>query len=104
MKRALLFAVPFALALVLSSGARADEKEAKVEEMTMTVGCGHCNFSKETGKTACCAAGKAGDKVFVLTGKVTEDFKKGGEWTVKGKVSADGKSVEVVEMVKKEAK
>jgi hypothetical protein len=102
MKRALLFAVPFALALILSSGVRADEKEAKVEELTLTVGCGHCNFSKETGKTSCCAAGKAGEKVYLLTGNVAKEYKKGGEWIVKGKVSADGKSLEVVEMKKKE--
>ena len=96
MKRALFFVVPFALAFVLSA-ARADDTE-----VTGTVGCAHCNYSKDTGATSCGSAVKVGDKVYTLKGdKVAPDFKKGGEWTIKGELSADGKSIEVKEMKKK---
>jgi hypothetical protein len=95
MKRVLFFVVPFALALVLSA-ARADDTEVKA-----TVGCQHCNFSAETGATSCGAAAKVGDKVYVLKGdKVSKDFKKGGEWTIKGKVDEKAKTIEVTEMKK----
>ena len=96
MKRALFFVVPFALAFVLSA-ARADDTE-----VTGTVGCAHCNFSKDTGAASCGSALKVGDKVYTLKGdKVAPGFKKGGEWTVKGKISEDKKSIEVTEMKKK---
>jgi hypothetical protein len=96
MKRAMFMMVPFALALILST-ARADDGV-----WTGTVGCQHCNFDKETGATSCGAAAKVGDKVYTLKGDaVSKDFKKGGEWTIKGKISADGKSIEVTSMEKK---
>lgn len=96
MKRAFYFVVPFVLAFVLSA-ARADDTE-----VSGTVGCAHCNFSKETGATSCGGALKVGDKVYTLTGKnVDHSFKKGGDWTVKGEISKDGKSIEVKEMKKK---
>ena len=99
MKRAMFFAIPFALALVLTA-ARADESG----EWTGTVGCAHCNFSDATGATSCAAAAKVGDKVYVLKGaNVAKEFKKGGDWTIKGKISADGKSIEVTEMKIKKA-
>lgn len=105
MKRAILFAVPFVLALMLTSVVCAEEgkkEEAKDGEWTMTVGCQHCSYSKETEAKGCGAAAKAGDKVYVLKGdKVTKEFKKGGEYVVKGTMSADGKSIEVKEMTKK---
>jgi hypothetical protein len=84
----------FALAFCVSMAASADE-------WTMTVGCAHCNFEKETGATSCAAAAKAGDKVYMLKGHVAKDFKKGGEWIVTGKIAADGKTIEVTEMKKK---
>ena len=96
MKRVIFFAVPFVLAFVLSS--------AKADDVTVTgtVGCAHCNFSAETGADHCGAAAKVGDKVYTLTGKsVSKDFKKGGDWVIKGKTSADGKSIEVTSMEKK---
>ena len=98
MKKHTLFLVaPFVLALTMVV-ARADDTE-----LSGTVGCQHCDFEKATGATECGAALKVGDKVYVLKGdKVSKDFKKGGDWTVKGKVSDDGKSVEVTEMTKKE--
>lgn len=96
MKRVLFFVVPFALAFVLSS-ARADDTE-----VTGTVGCQHCNFSKDTGATSCGAAAKVGDKVYVLKGdKVSKDFKAGGDWVIKGKVDDKTKTIEVTEMHKK---
>ena len=99
MKRAIFFAVPFALALILSA-ARADD----AGEWTGTVGCAHCNFSDATGATSCAAAAKVGDKVYVLKGShVDKSFKKGGDWTIKGTLSADKKSIEVTEMKKKAA-
>ena len=88
------------LALVLATGLFAGAT-AKADEWTVTVGCAHCNFSKETGADSCAAAAKAGDKVYILKGNVTKDFKKGGEWVVKGKIAADGKTIEVEEMKKK---
>lgn len=98
MKRALFLVVPFALAIVLSTAVRADDGE-----WTVTVGCQHCNFSKESGATACGAAAKTADgKILILKGEhVTKEFKKGGEYTVKGKISDDKKSIEVTEMKKK---
>ncbi|HYF49762.1 MAG TPA: hypothetical protein VEJ63_10175 [Planctomycetota bacterium] len=104
MKRAILFAVPFALALMLATSIRAEDKPAAKEgEWTATVGCGHCNFEKDTKAKECCAAAKVGDKVFTLKGdKVTKEFKKGGEYVIKGKISDDGKTIEVTEMKKKE--
>ncbi len=96
MKRAFFFVVPFALAFVLSA-VRADDTE-----YTGTVGCAHCNYSKDTGATSCGSAIKVGEKVYTLKGdKVDHSFKKGGDWTVKGKLSEDGKSIEVTEMKKK---
>ena len=104
MKRAILFAVPFALALMLATSIRADDKPAAKEgEWTGTVGCGHCAYSKDTGATACCAAVKVADKVYTLKGdKVAKDYKKGGEYVIKGKITDDGKAIEVTEMKKKE--
>ena len=103
MKRMFLFVVPFALALVLTSAVRADDKEG---EWTVTVGCQHCNFEKDTGAKECGAAAKTADgKIIVLKGEhVTKEFKKGGEYVVKGKISADGKQIDVAEMKKIEAK
>src|SRR5579862_466033 len=96
MKRAMFFAVPFALALVLTT-ARADDNQ-----WTGTVGCGHCDYSKDSGATECCPAFKVGDKVFLLKGDaVTKDYHNGGQWTVKGTISADGKSITVTSMEKK---
>jgi hypothetical protein len=99
-----LMVVPFVLALLLCGSVRAEDKPApKAGEWTGTVGCSHCNYAKETAATKCSAAAKVGDKVYVLTGeKVTADFKKGGDWTIKGTISEDGKSIAVTEMKKKE--
>jgi hypothetical protein len=92
------FAVPFALALILASGVRADDKAG---EWTVSLGCAHCSFEKDTGATSCGAAGKTADgKVVVLKGDAVKgvNFKKGGDYVVKGKISADGKSIEVSEI------
>ena len=48
MKRALFLAIPFAFVLMLSAQA-ADEAPAKAGEWTVSVGCAHCNFEKDTG-------------------------------------------------------
>jgi hypothetical protein len=107
MKRAILFAVPFVLALMLSSaGAEEKEtKEAKKEgEWTAKVGCGHCDYGKDTDATGCCAAAKVGDKVYLLKGDgvpAEKEYRSGGDWVIKGTISADGKTIEVKEMKKK---
>jgi hypothetical protein len=74
---------------------------ASADEWTVTVGCSHCHFEKETGSTSCSAAAKAGDKVYLLKGNVAKEFKKGGEWKVTGKIAADGKTIEGEKMEKK---
>jgi hypothetical protein len=97
MKRVLAFVVPFALALVLSSAVRADD-------WTVVVGCQKCNFKDDTKAEACGAACKTADgKVVLLKGDVVKDvkFKEGGEYVVSGKLSEDGKSIEVKEIKKK---
>lgn len=101
MKRVLFLAVPFMMVLMLS--AKAEEAAAKPGEWTVSVGCAHCNFEKETGAGKCAAAAKTADgKVLLLTGTaVSKDFKKGGDYVVKGKIAADSKSIEVSEMTKK---
>ncbi len=102
MKRVLFFVLPFALALSLA--VRADEKEAaKDGEWKVTVGCAHCNFSKESGAKSCAAAAKTADgKVLLLKGEgLAKDWKKNpGDYVVKGKISDDGKSIEVSKMEK----
>ena len=99
MKRAFFFVVPFALAMVLSSAVRADDN---AKEFVVTVGCAHCNFEADTGAGHCGAAAKTADgKVVVLKGAVQGlKFKSGGEYTVKGTLSVDGKSIEVTEFKK----
>ena len=54
MKRALFLAIPFAFVLMLSAQA-ADEAPAKAGEWTVSVGCAHCNFEKDTGAGKCAA-------------------------------------------------
>mgnify|MGYP001606618549 CR=1 FL=1 len=101
MKRALFFVVPFALAFVLSAAVQADDKAG---EWTVTLGCAHCAYEKDTGATKCGAAGKTADgKVVLLTGEALKGikFKDGGNYTVKGKLSADGKTIEVSSIAKK---
>jgi len=101
MKRAFFFVVPFALALMLSGNVRADDKATTVE---VTVGCQHCTFSADTGAEHCGAACKTADgKVLLLKGDGVKglDFKGGGKYSVTGKVSADGKSIEVEKLEKK---
>src|SRR5258708_1504917 len=78
-------------------------EEKKESEWTLLLGCQHCHFSEWTGITICkgnCGpAGRIGDKIYVLQGAaVPKDFKKSGEWKVKGALSADGKSIAVTEM------
>jgi hypothetical protein len=97
MKRVLLFAVPFALALMLSGSVRADD-------FTVTVGCQKCAFEKDSGATECGPACKTADgKVLLLKGDAVKElkFKDGGEYIVTGKLSADGKTIEVTEIKKK---
>lgn len=72
-------------------------------EWTVELGCQHCQFSELTGiktcKGNCGPAARIGDKVYTLQGAaVPKDFKKGGEWKIKGTLSADGKSIAVKEM------
>lgn len=97
MKRVLFFAVPFALAFVLSSAVHADE-------WTVTIGCQKCNFADDTKEAACGAACKTADgKVLKLKGDAVKEvkFKEGGEYVVSGKIAEDGKSIEVAEIKKK---
>jgi hypothetical protein len=67
-------------------------------EWTVSVGCAHCNYEKDTGAGSCAAAGKTADgKVVLLKGDAVKDlkFKKGGDFKVTGTLSADGKTIEV---------
>jgi uncharacterized protein YdeI (BOF family) len=90
MKKALLFAVPFVLAFVVSTAVRAEEGGEK-------------KAGADTKAETCAAAGKTADgKVINLTGNVAKEYKKGGDYVVKGKLSDDGKTIEVAEMKKKE--
>lgn len=69
----------------------------------LMIGCRLADFAKETGATTPGPAGKASDgKVYLLTGRVTPHYKKGGEWPVAGKLSADGKTIVVEKMGKHE--
>src|SRR5205814_302885 len=106
-KRVVMFFVPLMLALMVSSAKAADDGngkggEAKQISLTVSVGCANCNFHADTGATHCAAAAKAGDKVYLLKGTaVPKDFKKGGDYVVKGTLAADGTTIEVTEMTKK---
>ena len=69
----------------------------------MTLGCRHCHFAEQTGLTTCkgtCGPAAAKDgKVFMLSGTgIPRDFKKSGQWLVKGAVSPDGKAIVVQAM------
>lgn len=102
MKKVAMFTAALALAFVCSAGLKAADEggEAKAQEVTGTVGCGHCSYAKETGAKACCAAIKVGDKVMTFSAaegasddvkaKVKE-FKKDmkGDWTLTGTVKKD---------------
>lgn len=92
MKR-FFFVAPFVLALMISANAFAADGE-----WTVSVGCAHCNYEKDTGATSCAAAGKTADgKVVLLKGDAIKEikFKKGGDFKVTGTLSADGKTIEV---------
>ena len=99
MKRAMFFVAPFALALMLVTAVRADDN---AKDFVVTVGCAHCNFEADTGAGHCGAAAKTADgKVVILKGAIQGlKFKAGGEYTVRGTLSADGKSIEVTEFKK----
>ncbi len=86
--------------MVLASKAYAEDT---VQEWTGETACLKCSYSKESGATKCGAGIKVGDKVFALTGPVLKKEMPGccGEqstYKVKGKLSADGKSIEVTEI------
>jgi hypothetical protein len=92
----------FAFAFALTFSVRADE-------VTGTVACAHCKFSKETGAESCAPALKTADgKVYVLKGDVSSigNFKKQGEteFKVTGKPEEkDGKHTLTVEKIEKKA-
>lgn len=86
--------------LLLSAACYAEDKLIEVSGET---GCTKCQYPKETGATKCGAAIKAGGKVYELTGPVLKKEMPGccgeiGTYKVKGKLSADGKSIEVTEI------
>jgi hypothetical protein len=75
----------------------------KQVDWVMTLGCRHCHFGEQTGITTCkgnCGPAAVKDgTVYLLTGSaIPKDFKKSGEWQVKGTVSPDGKAITVTEM------
>ena len=102
-----------ALALVLAAGSlraedQAEKKEAE-KEWTGSTACAKCTFAKETEAKACSPALKVEEKVYLLKGEALKKEMPGccgkkGEYTVKGKLSEDGKSIEVAQIteVKKE--
>jgi hypothetical protein len=84
MKRLLYFALPFVLALAFSGVVRADEWTAQVDK-----------------KADGTAVAKVGDKTFLLTGDAVKSVTESGTYTVKGKISADGKQIETTDISKK---
>lgn len=96
------FIIPFML--LISSMASADDD---VKEWTGQTACLKCQYNAETGATKCGAGIKVGEKVYALTGPVLKKEMPGccgeqGTYKVKGKLSADGKSIEVTEIKKLE--
>jgi len=95
----------FLILLAASAFLHAEEPAVTKEKnfWVLTIGCRLADFAKETGATTPGPAGKASDgKVYLLTGRVTPHYKKGGEWPVAGKLSADGKTIVVEKMGKHE--
>jgi hypothetical protein len=84
MKRILSLVVPFVLALAFCGVVRADDFAAKVEK-----------------KADGTVVAKVGDKEYTLTGDAAKTVKESGDYTVKGTISADGKSIETTEVTKK---
>src|SRR4051794_33099812 len=75
MKRILLLAAPFVLALSFTGAVRADD-------WTVTVGCQKCAYEKDSGATECGPACKTAEgKVLLLKGDAVKElkFKDGGE-------------------------
>ena len=97
MKMLRVLALPL---ILLSLATFADDT---IVEFTGETGCSKCQFNKETGATKCGASIKVGAKVYELTGPVLKKEMPGccgeeGTYKVKGKLSADGKSIEVTEI------
>ena len=98
MKMKSWIAVPFLLLVATLSYA-----DDTVLEVTGETGCSKCQHGKETGATKCGSSIKVGDKFYVLTGPVLKKEMPGccgeqGTYKVKGKLSTDGKSIEVTEI------
>lgn len=102
-----------ALALILAAGSlrgeeQAEKKEAE-KEWTGSTACAKCTFAKETEAKSCSPAIKVEEKVYLLKGAALKEEMPGccgktGDYTVKGKLSEDGKCIEVSQIteVKKE--
>jgi|GEM_PF-4462327 len=80
--------------------------EEEVKDLTGSTACLKCDYDKESGATKCVAGIKVGDKVYALTGPVLKKEMPGccgtkGTYTVSGKLSKDGKAIEVSEIKKK---
>jgi hypothetical protein len=109
MKDAVTMFAAFVLMLAASS-VRAEETKAEkneaIKEWSGSTACAKCNFAKETEAKKCSPAIKVGEKVYLLTGEALKKEMPGccgkeGEYTVKGKLSEDGKSIEVMEIKQK---
>ncbi|HEV7403233.1 MAG TPA: hypothetical protein VGO11_09915 [Chthoniobacteraceae bacterium] len=90
-------------AVLLVHPVSAAPEASKQVDWVMTLGCRHCHFGEQTGITMCKGnCGPAAEKdgtVYLLTGSaIPKDFKKSGQWAVKGTVSPDGKTIAVTEM------
>lgn len=100
-----------AFALVLAVGSlHAEEKsetaEAEKEWTTGSTACAKCNYAKETEAKTCSPAIKVGDKFYLLKGEALKQEMPGccgkkGEYIVKGKLSEDGKIIEVSQITEK---
>ena len=92
----LAFILLMAIAPFLSAEDAKGPKDLKDKrEWVLTLGCRLADFAKETGATTPGPAGKFEGKVYLLEGKVTKHYAKGGEWLVVGKLQADGKTIVV---------
>jgi hypothetical protein len=107
MNRAMMMCAAFVL--MLATSARAEDAKTDKEapkEWSGSTGCAKCQFSKQTEAKECSPAIKVGETVYVLKGDALKKEMPGccgkkGEYTVKGTLSEDKKSIEVTEIKSK---
>ena len=112
MKHALALFTAVVLVFAASSTRAEDaktEKSAPEQEWSGSTACAKCSFAKESDAKKCSPAIKVGDKVYLLAGDALKKEMPGccgkaGDYTVKGKLSDDGKTIEVTAITEKAKK